>query len=117
MKDFKFFSIKDYQEVRFVPVMTHDTNTTYHIPLDLYGNILRVGFDLYTENMSLFSPVEFNITNEIGEQVTYYYKITDVYQFSYNPVRIRIKYSIKFPDTEYYCNFITTERISLHDGV
>ena len=33
------------------------------------------------------------------------------------PERIVIKYSIKFPDTEYYCNFITTERISLHEPI
>lgn len=118
IKQFKFFLGETKKSTQFVPVMTCDTDTTYHIPIDLYGRILELAVDLYRENMALFSLIEFNLidaVNNVG--ITYYYKIDNITPYLNIPDRIVIEYSIKFPDMEYFCNFKTTERISLHNGI
>lgn len=118
MKSFKFLSENKKTPIQYVPIITYDTFTTYQIPLQLYGRILTTGVDLYTENMTLFSPIEFNLIDPVDNVgITYYYKITNIRQTSYNPVRITIDYSIKFPDTEYFCNFHTTERLFLNETI
>lgn len=115
MKTFKFFS---GTEIHYVPIQTNDTNTTYHIPLDLYGHMSQLAVDLHRNNMALFGPVEYRGINEIGEYVTYFYKIDNVAPYFNNTTnRIIIYYSIRFPDTEYYCNFITSENINLYERV
>ena len=112
MKKFKFLS---GVKIQYIPIITKDTNTTYHIPIDMYGHILEVGVDLYRNNMALFSPVEYRVENEIGVGVTYFYKIDNVAPyFNETTNRVMIEYSIKFPDTEYYCEFITQENLSLY---
>ena len=111
MNKFKFFS---GTKLHYVPIQTNDTNTTYHIPIDLYGHILELAVDLHRENMVLFSPVEYRIENEIGLGVSYFYKIDEIKQYLNIPNRIIIYYGIKFPDTEYYYNFITSENINLY---
>ena len=115
---FKFLSgVKTQYVPLFVPIITTDTDTTYHIPIDMYGHILELAVDLHRENMALFSPVEYRTINEIGEEVSYLYKIDNIRPYFNLPNRIVIEYSIRFPDTEYYCNFITTENVSLHETV
>lgn len=108
MKPFKFFS---RIEMQCIPLMTRDTDTTYHIPIDMYGHILQLAVDLHSENMTIASPVEYRAINEIGEEVTYLYKIENITLHSIRPNRIMIEYNIKFPDHQFYCNFVTTERI------
>lgn len=112
MKPFKFFSS---DKIQYVPIITKDTYTTYRIPIDLYRHMSQLAVDLHRNNMSLFGPVEYRVINEIGENVTYFYKIDNVAPYFDNTTnRIMIEYSIKFPDTEYYCNFITQENLSLY---
>jgi hypothetical protein len=111
MKSFKFFS---GTRIQYIPIITNYTNTTYSIPLDMYGHIMEVAVGLHRENMALFSPVEYGVENEIGEGVTYFYKINNILPYFNIPNRIVIEYSVKFPDTEYYCDFSTQENISLY---
>jgi hypothetical protein len=111
MKPFKFFS---GTRIQYILINTNYTNTTYSIPLDMYGHIMEVAVDLHRENMALFSPVEYRAENEIGEGVTYFYKINNIIPYFNIPNRIVIEYSVKFPDTEYYCDFSTQENISLY---
>jgi len=106
MRSFKFFS---GTRIQYILIITKDTNTTYSIPLDMYGHIMEVAVDLHRQNMILFSP------NEIGEGVTYFYKINNIVPYFNIPNRIVIEYSVKFPDTEYYCEFTTQENISLYE--
>ncbi len=80
----------------------------------MYGHIMEVAVGLHRENMMLFSPVEYRVENEIGEGVTYLYKINNIVPYFNIPNRIGIEYSVKFPDTEYYCDFSTQENISLY---
>jgi hypothetical protein len=75
---------------------------------------MEVAVGLHRENMALFSPVEYRVENEIGEVVTYFYKINNILPYFNIPNRIVIEYSVKFPDTEYYCDFSTQENISLY---
>jgi hypothetical protein len=112
MKPFKFFS---GIRIQYILIITNYTNTTYSIPLDMYGHIMEVAVGLHRENMSLFSPVEYRVENEIGEGVTYFYKINNIEPYFNIPNRIVIEYSVKFPDTEYYCDFATQENISLYE--
>ena len=109
--DFKFFSGIRKQ---YILIITKDTNTTYSIPLDMYGQIMKLAVDLHRENLVLFSPISYSVENEIGEGVTYFYKIDNIVPYFNIPDRIKIEYSVKFPDTEYYCDFITQENISLY---
>jgi hypothetical protein len=111
MKPFKFFS---GTRIQYILINTNYTNTTYSIPLDMYGHIMEVAVDLHRENMTLFSPVGYRVENEIGEGVTYFYKINNILPYFNIPNRIVIEYSVKFPDTEYYCDFSTQENISLY---
>ena len=112
MKPFKFLSS---DKIQYVPIITKDTHTTYHIPVDLYGHMSQLAVDLHRNNMALFGPVEYRGINEINEYVTYFYKIDNVAPYFDNTTnRIMIEYSIKFPDTEFYCNFITQENLSLY---
>jgi hypothetical protein len=80
----------------------------------MYGHIMEVAVDLHRENMRLFSSVYYRVENEIGEVVTYFYKINNILPYFNIPNRIVIEYSVKFPDTEYYCEFSTQENISLY---
>jgi len=80
----------------------------------MYGHIMEVAVGLHRENMALFSPVEYRVENEIGEGVTYFYNINNIVPYFNIPNRIVIEYSVKFPDTEYYCDFATQENISLY---
>jgi hypothetical protein len=112
MKTFKFFL---GTRTQYIPIITKDTDTTYSIPLDMYGHIIEVAVDLYRENMILFSPVEYGVENEIGEWVTYFYKINNIVPYFNIPNRIVIEYSVKFPDTEYYCEFTAQENISSYE--
>ena len=111
IKPFKFFS---GTRIQYILIITKDSDTTYSIPLDMYGHIMEVAVGLHRENMMLFSPVEYRVENEIGERVTYFYKINNIIPYFNIPNRIVIEYSVKFPDTEYYCNFVTQENISLY---
>jgi hypothetical protein len=111
MKPFKFFSGK---RIQYILIIANYTNTTYSIPLDMYGHVMEVAVGLHRENMMLFSPVEYRVENEIGEGVTYFYKINNILPYFNIPNRIVIEYSVKFPDTEYYCEFSTQENISLY---
>jgi hypothetical protein len=111
MKPFKFFS---GTRIQYILINTNYTNTTYSIPLDMYGHIMEVAVGLHRENMALFSPVEYRAENEIGEGVTYFYKINNIIPYFNIPNRIVIEYSVKFPDTEYYFDFSTQENISLY---
>ena len=111
MNKFKFFSGIRKQ---YILITTRDTNTTYSIPLDMYGQIMKLAVDLHRENLVLFSPISYRIENEIGVGIDYFYKINNVAQYINIPNRIVIEYSVKFPDTEYYCDFITQENISLY---
>ena len=111
IKPFKFFS---GTRIQYILIITKDSDTTYSIPLDMYGHIMEVAVGLHRENMMLFSPVEYRVENEIGERVTYFYKINNIVPYFNIPNRIAIEYSVKFPDTEYYCNFVTQENISLY---
>lgn len=112
IKPFKFLIGRTHKTL-YVPIMTRDHNTTFHIPLELYGKILELGVDLYRENMALLSPIEFNLIDPVDNVgITYYYKITNIRQTSFNPDRITIEYSVKFPDTLYFYDFKTIERIS-----
>ena len=111
INQFKFFS---GVRIQYILLITKDTNTTYSIPLDMYGHILELAVDLHRENMVLFSPVEYRVENEIGEGVTYFYKIDNIVPYINMRNRVMIEYSIKFPDTEYYCDFTTQENISLY---
>jgi len=54
MKSFKFFS---GTRIQYILIITNYTNTTYSIPLDMYGHIMEVAVGLHRENMILFSPV------------------------------------------------------------
>ena len=117
MKPFKFLSGVITPTTRYVPIITKDTHTTYHIPIDMYGHILELAVDLHRDNYVLFNPVEYRTENEIGEGVTYFFKIDNVVPYFNIPNRVMIEYCIKFPDTEYYCDFITQENISLHETV
>ena len=112
INQFKFFS---GVRIQYILIITKDTNTTFSIPLDMYGHIMEVAVDLHRERLVLLSPVEYRVENEIGEGVTYFYKINNVAQYINIPNRIVIEYSVKFPDTEYYCEFVTVENISLYD--
>jgi hypothetical protein len=112
MNKFKFFS---GIRIQYILITTRDTNTTYSIPLDMYGHILQLGVDLYRNNLALFDYFEYRIENEIGVGITYLYKVDFVTSNSMSPDRIRIEYSIRFPGTEYYCEFVTEENISLYD--
>lgn len=98
-----------------VPIITKETQETYHIPIDLYRSINQLGVDLYRENMVLFSPIEFNLSADYGEQITYLYKIDNITPYFNMPDRIVIEYSIKFPATQEYCEFLTSERLSLYE--
>ena len=109
--DFKFFSGIRKQ---YILITTRDTNTTYSVPLDMYKHIMEVAVDLHRERLVLLSPVEYRVGNEISEVVTYFYKINNIVPYFNIPDRIKIEYSVKFPDTEYYCDFITQENISLY---
>jgi hypothetical protein len=80
----------------------------------MYGQIMEVAVDLHRENMVLFSSVYYRVENEIGEVVTYFYKINNILPYFNIPNRIVIEYSVKFPDTEYYFDFSTQENISLY---
>ena len=111
MKTFKFFS---GTRIQYILINTNYTNATYSIPLDMYGQIMEVAVDLHRENMVLFSSVYYRVENEIGEGVTYFYKINNIVPYINIPNRIVIEYSVKFPDTEYYCDFSTQENISLY---
>ena len=111
INQFKFFS---GVRIQYILIITKDTNTTYSIPLDMYGHIMEVAVDLHRERLVLLSPVEYRVGNEIGEVVTYFYKINNIVPYYNMPDRIVIEYSIKFPDTEYYYDFITQENISLY---
>lgn len=111
IKQFKFFS---GIRIQYILIITKDTNTTYSIPLDMYGHIMEVAVGLYRERLVLFSPVEYRVENEIGEGVSYFYKINNIVPYYNMPDRIVIEYSIKFPDTEYYQDFKTSENISLY---
>jgi hypothetical protein len=113
-KPFKFFS---GIRIQYILIITKDTNTTYSIPLDMYGHIIQVAVDLYRENIILFSPVGYSVENEIGERVTYFYKINNIVPYFNIPNRIVIEYSVKFPDTEYYCEFTTQENTSLYETI
>jgi hypothetical protein len=114
MKPFKFFSGK---RIQYILIITKDTDTTYSIPLDMYGHIMEVAVGLHRENMTLFSPVEYRVENEIGEGVTYFYMINNIVPYFNITNRIMIEYSVKFPDTEYYCDFTTQENISLYETI
>jgi hypothetical protein len=114
IKPFKFFS---GTRIQYILINTNYTNTTYSIPLDMYGHIMEVAVGLHRENMTLFSPVEYRVENEIGEGVTYFYKINNIEPYFIIPNRIVIEYSVKFPDTEYYCDFATQENISLYETI
>lgn len=114
MNKFKFLS---GAKIRYVPIITSDTHTTYHIPIDMYGQILQLGVDLHRTNLALFSAVNYDVENEIGVGISYLYKIDRVIPYFNIGNRISIEYSIRFPDTEYYCNFITTENTSLHETI
>lgn len=111
INQFKFFS---GIRIQYILIITRDTNTTYSIPLDMYGQIMKLAVDLHRERLVLFSPISYRVENEIGEGVTYFYKIDNIVPYFNIPDRIKIEYSIKFPDTEYYCDFITQENISLY---
>ena len=111
IKPFKFFS---GIRIQYVPIITKDTHTTFHIPVDLYGHMIQLAVDLHRNDMNLFSLVDYRVINEIGENVTYFYKIDNIVPYFNIPNRIIIEYRIKFPDTEYYCDFITQENISLY---
>lgn len=111
MPQFKFFS---GVRIQYILIITKDTHTTYSIPLDMYKHIMELSVDLHRESLVLFSPVEYRVENEMGQGVTYFYKIENVVPYFNIPNRIMIEYSIKFPDTEYYCDFITGENMSLH---
>ena len=114
IKSFKFFS---GTRIQYILIITKNTNTTYSIPLDMYGHIMEVAVDLYRENMMLFSSVEYGVENEIGEWVTYFYKINNILPYFNIPNRIVIEYSVKFPNTEYYCEFTTQENTSLYETI
>ena len=114
IKPFKFFK---GTRIQYILINTNYTNTTYSIPLDMYGHIMEVAVGLHRENMRLFSPVEYRVENEIGEGVTYFYKINNILPYFNIPNRIVIEYSVKFPDTEYYCDFSTQENISLYETI
>ena len=114
IKPFKFFS---GTRIQYILINTNYTNTTYSIPLDMYGHIMEVAVGLHRENMVLFSPVEYRVENEIGEGVTYFYKIDNIVPYFNIPNRIGIEYSVKFPDTEYYCDFSTQENMSLYETI
>ena len=114
MNQFKFFS---GTRIQYILIITKDTDTTYSIPLDMYGHIMEVAVDLHRQNMILFSPVEYRVQNEIGEGVTYFYMINNIVPYFNIPNRIGIDYSVKFPDTEYYCEFTTQENISLYETI
>lgn len=114
IKPFKFFS---GIRIQYILIITNYTNTTYSIPLDMYGHIMEVAVGLHRENMVLFSPIEYRVKNEIGERVTYFYKINNIVPYFNIPNRIVIEYSVKFPDTEYYCDFSTQENISLYETI
>ena len=75
IKPFKFFS---GTRIQYILIITKDSDTTYSIPLDMYGHIMEVAVGLHRENMMLFSPVEYRVENEIGERVTYFYKINNI---------------------------------------
>ena len=111
IKPFKFFS---GTRIQYILIITKGADTTYSIPLDMYGHIMEVSVGLHRENMVLFSSVEYRVENEIGEGVTYFYKINNIVPYFNIPNRIVIEYSVKFPDTEYYCDFSTQENISLY---
>lgn len=111
IKPFKFFS---GIRIQYILIITKDTNTTYSIPLDMYKHIMEVAVDLHRERLVLLSPVEYRVGNEISEVITYFYKINNIVPYYNMPDRIVIEYSVKFPDTEYYCDFITQENISLY---
>lgn len=111
MKPFKFFSGL-YYRTRFVPVLTWDTNTTYHIPLEIYGNVLTIGIDSYNlyRNLREDFPINnYTVVNEMNVGVMYQYRLKKVEEITAN--HVRIYYQVRFPDSEYYCNFKTTERI------
>jgi hypothetical protein len=114
MKTFKFFS---GTRTQYILIITKDTDTTYSIPLDMYRHIMEVAVGLYRENMMLFSSVDYRVENEIGEGVSYFYKINNIVPYFNIPNRIVIEYSVKFPDTEYYCEFTTQENISLYENI
>jgi hypothetical protein len=114
IKPFKFFS---GTRIQYILIITKDTDTTYSIPLDMYGHIMEVAVGLHRENIILFSPVEYRVENEIGEGVTYFYMINNIVPYFNITNRIMIEYSVKFPDTEYYCDFTTQENISLHETI
>jgi len=114
IKPFKFFS---GTRIQYILIITKDSDTTYSIPLDMYGHIMEVAVGLHRENMTLFSPVEYRVQNEIGEGVTYFYMINNIVPYFNIPNRIVIEYSVKFPDTEYYCEFTTQENISLYETI
>jgi len=110
-KPFKFFS---GTRIQYILIITKDTDTTYSIPLDMYGRIMKEAVD---ENMILRSPRGYRVENEIGEGVTYFYKINNIVPYFNIPNRIVIEYSVKFPDTEYYCEFTTQENLSLYETI
>ena len=114
IKPFKFFS---GTRIQYILINTNYTNTTYSIPLDMYGHIMEVAVGLHRENRMLFSPVEYRAENEIGEGVTYFYMINNIVPYFNITNRIMIEYSVKFPDTEYYCDFTTQENISLYETI
>lgn len=121
MTPFKFFTETTYPTTQFAQVTTWDTNITYNIPLDIIANVLRIGFTNYESNRIGEDYIIINnhiVGNEMGIGVMYQYKITDVINMNFignngnRITRIRIDYSVKFPDEEEYYNFRTIQRIN-----
>lgn len=116
MKTFKFFSGINRHPI-FVPIRTWDTDTTYHIPIDLYGNILEIGLSIHHGHTLAPTIIGSHLNiNEVGQAVYYQYRITDVLEIAWfensrTATRVRIFYQIRFPDQEYFCKFKTVERI------
>lgn len=92
--------------------MTWDTNATYHIPLEVYGDVLLIGIDSYSlyGNLREDFPINnYTMVNEMDLNVMYLYRLKKVEELGTN--HVQIYYQVRFPGDEYYCNFRTTERI------
>jgi hypothetical protein len=123
LKEFKFFS-EHNNITQFMQITTYDTHMAYLVPMDLYGNVLELAVNLYNSNENVSEdtliriiegrqpfPIHNHIiVNEVGAGVMYQYKLASVEELV-GGTRIMILYCVRFPDSEFFCNFRATHRI------
>jgi hypothetical protein len=121
MNPFKFLTNTTHPTTQFAEVRTWDTNTTYNIPLDIISDVLTIGLEHHESNWLFRNGGVFlhnhTVVNEMGIGAMYQYKITDVINMNFignngeTINRIRIDFSVRFPDEEEYYNFRTIQRL------